>query len=350
MKNPAINQKRNWGHLTGWILVGILLASMAYYAGPAIMDNYSTPLRLVVYAFSTQEEVFTQGIFPSFEHTWESETGVDLSIEGVFGPSGTLAGQINLGAPADIAILSNANHVNWLKLGRLVQKDSKPITIGATPIVIVTRLGNPMGITEWSDLGKPGMQLLHEDPRSSGLGEWAILAEYGSAYLENGDIAEARAQLKAIWRNVRLMAPSARSALTLFEMGASDAFLTYEQDARLAMERGVQLEFVIPSRTIVVRPVAIIIEDNVKRSEAEMVQAFMDFLVSQEGQKIFSQYHLRPVTLEAETFPQLEQPFTEDDLGGWTWAYSELVEQFWLKEIEPRLDLETMPELLNPGN
>jgi len=349
MENTTVPHRRDWWRLACWALFGFLLLSMAYYLGPVIADNLSAPQRLVVYAFSTQEEVFSQGIFPAFERFWESETGNDLIIEGVFGPSGTLAGQINLGAPADIAVFSNANHVNWLKIGRQVGQHVEPIMIGATPIVIVTRPGNPKGIAEWADLAQPGLVLIHEDPRSSGVAEWAVLAEYGTVYLESGDQTAAKAQLQAIWRNVRLLSPSARSALSLFELGAGDAYITYEQDARLALARGVPLEIVLPSHTIISRPVAIMVDENVTQSEASMVQAFMDFMVNEEGQQIFSQYHLRPVNLESQGYPPISHPFTEEDLGGWSWAYSELVESVWQTEIEPNLELETLPVELNPG-
>ena len=181
--------------------------------------NSHAPVRLLVYGFSTQEEVFTQEIFPEFERKWEAETGQDLTIEAVFGPSGTLAGQINLGAPADVALFSNAQHVTWLKVGRRVRRETEPILFGCTPMAIVTRPGNPAAIDGTLTWHREGLRLLHADPKSSGGGQWAVLAEYGSELLRADDSAAARAQLEAIWRNVRLMAPSARSALTLFELG-----------------------------------------------------------------------------------------------------------------------------------
>jgi len=100
-----------------WIF-GLVLLIVAFYGGQAILTHANSPVRLVVYAFSTQQGVLTQSIFPAFEQAWEAKTGRDLTIEGVFGPSGTLAGQINLGAPADVVLLSNEQHVNWLKVGR----------------------------------------------------------------------------------------------------------------------------------------------------------------------------------------------------------------------------------------
>jgi ABC-type sulfate transport system substrate-binding protein len=338
-----------WRRGASWLLGATLLIVVAFYGIRVALNGTHAPMRLVVYAFSTQEEVFTQGIFPAFEQAWEAETGKDLIIESMFGPSGTLAGQINLGAPADVALFSNAQDANWLKVGRRVRHDTQPVVFGCTPMVIITRAGNPSGIGSFADLTQPGLRLLHADPHSSGAGEWAVLAEYGSAYMESHDQAAAQAQLEAIWRNVRLLGMSARAALTLFELGAGDALVTYEQDARLGQDRGVALDIVLPPRTVAAQPVAVIVDDNVTAAERPVVQAFVDYLLSDAGQQVFSRFHLRPVNCQSDLFPPLVQPFTVDDLGGWPQAYQDLVETLWQKEIEPSLDLEPAPRLLGTG-
>jgi sulfate transport system substrate-binding protein len=323
-----------------------LLAAIAFYAWRAVLARQG-PVRLVVYAFSTQEEVLTQSIFPAFEEAWEAETGRDLIVEGVFGPSGTLAGQINLGAPADVALLSNAQHVNWLKVGRQVRNNTQPAVVSTTPMVIVTRPGNPTEIEDFSDLAQPGLQLLHADPRSSGAGDWTVLAEYGSILLETNDPTLAETQLKNIWRNVRLLGPSARATLTLFELGAGDALVTYEQDARLALIRGVPLEIVVPARTIVAQHVVVIVDSNVTPNERSAAQAFVNYLLSDVGQQTLIDYHLRPANQQSDAFPPLTQPFTIEALGGWSRSYTDVIEGLWGVEIEPRLDLEPAFRLLN---
>lgn len=330
------------------ISAGVLLVVAVWYGLVARRADESA-VRLVVYGLSTQEEALTQGVFPAFEREWENQTGLDIVLEGVFGPSGTLAGQINLGAPADIALFSNAHHVTWLQIGRRVQKGAQPVIVGCTPIVIVTRPGNPQGITEFGDLAQPGLQVLHPDPRSSGAGEWAVLAEYGSALLKSGDMAAAQSQLRAIWGNVRLLAPSARSSLILFELGAGDAMATCEQDALLALDRGVALNVIVPTRTIVAQHVAIIVDDNVTSRERPAAEAFVEFLTSEDGQEILSRYHLRPADGVCALPPGLSHPFTVDDLGGWSDAYTRLVESLWQAEIEPGLELEPSSILLGPG-
>jgi len=338
---------RDWRRLASWGLGVALLILVAFYGGRALLSDTKGPIRLVVYAFSTQEEVLTQHIFPAFEKAWEAETGGELIIEAVFGPSGTLAGQINLGGPADVAVLSNEQHANWLKVGRRVGQETKPVVVSTTPMVIVTRPGNPMGITEYRDLARPGLRLLHADPRTSGAGDWAVLAEYGSALLESGDQETAQNQLKTIWDNVRLIAPSARATLTLFELGAGDALVTYEQDARLALARDVPLEIVVPPHTIVAQHVAVIVDANVTSAERPVAQAFIHYLLSDAGQKAFTDYHQRPAHLENDAFSPMVAPFTVEELGGWSRAYSELVEALWQMEIEPRLELDPSPRLLD---
>jgi sulfate transport system substrate-binding protein len=305
------------------------------------------PVKLVVYGFSTQEEVFNQSIFPAFEKSWQTKTGRELIIEGVFGPSGTLANQIILGGPADVAIFSNAQHVTWLQVGQQVEQDTQAEIIGCTPMVIVTRPGNPAGVQDFAGLAQPGLKLLHPEPGRSGAGDWALLAEYGSAYLVSGDQNAAEAQLMGVWKNVKVLGSSARATLTLFELGAGDALVTYEQDALLALDRGVPLEVIMPPRTIVAQHMAVVVDANVTPTERAAAEDFVRYLVSEAGQKTLRQYHLRPPEVEASPSPSTFQPFTVEDLGGWSQAYHDLIEGLWKSQLAPQLETEPLPTFLN---
>lgn len=331
----------------GWILLAALSILVLYYVTRALSVDSAAPVRLVVYAFSTQEEVLSQGIFPAFERDWEAATGRDLVIDSVFGASGTLAGQINLGAPADVAVFSNAEQVNWLRVGRKVERTAQPVIVGCTPMIIALRPGLPFSIDDYSDLAQEGLDLLHTNPRSSGAGQWAVLAEYGSALRSpagdlgaGDDPARAKAQLAAIWQNVRVLADSARAAMALFELGAGDALVTYEQDALLARERGVALDIVYPPRTIVAQHAAVIVDDNVTRAERGVAAAFIDYLLSEPGRQVFYRYYLRSPDCRSDPLSELAEPFRIEDLGGWSQAYAQIVETLWQGEIEPRLELQ----------
>ena len=95
--------------------------------------------------------------------------------------------------------------------------------------------------------------------------------------------------------------------MTLFELGACDAFVTYEHDALLAQERGIPLEVVMPPRTILASHVAVIVDDNVTSAERPVVRAFVDYLLSDAGQQILRRYHVRPAGVDNNAFPKLDQ-------------------------------------------
>jgi len=317
-----------------------------FYGVQAVFFRDRIPARLVIYASSVQEEVLSQGIFPAFEESWEAETGRELIIESIFGPSEVLARQINTGAPADIAVFSHAHPVTSLKFGKLVNQDTQPIIMGCTPIVLVTRPGNPKKISSFSDLSQPGLAIIHANPNDSGVGQWALLAEYGSIWREYQDQQLAQQQTLEIWQNVRVLAPSARAALTLFELGAADVLVTYEQDARLAKNRGIPLEIVFPEATVLAQPVAVIVDDNVSWIERDAAQAFLEFLGSSSGRQILTSYFLYESEPACQSISGASDTFTVEDMGGWREVHLELVRNLWIPEIEPFLDLEIAPTLL----
>lgn len=344
---PDISVKRpsapSYYRISIYLIVAVLLALILYNGGEALVAGRRPPVKLVVYAFSTQEELLSQHIFPAFEAYWEAEKNRDLLIDGVFGPSGTLANQIMMGAPADVAIFSNEQHVTWLRIGRQVDAETEAAVIGCTPMVIVTRPGNPYNIQSFADLAQPGLSLLHPEPGRSGAGDWALLAEFGSAYLAGNDQAAAEEQLTAIWKNVKVLGTSARATLSLFELGAGDALVTYEQDALLAVDRGVPLEVVLPPHTIVAQHLAVVVDDNVTLADNTAAQDFVDYLASQAGQKLLTKYHMRPPANDSVAFTTILEPFGIEALGGWSKAYHDMIEGVWPTRLAPYLATEPLP-------
>ena len=67
------------------------------------------------------------------------------------------------------------------------------------------------------------------------------------------------------------------------------------------------------------------------------------------GSRFFAAITCDPVEPDSNVLPKLDQAFTVEDLGGWTQAYTRLVEALWQKEVESRLDLEPAPRLLGTG-
>jgi len=299
---------------------------------------------IVVYSFSVEEEVMTEEVFPAFQDHWQEQTGQEVTFQTVFASSEEITEEILNGASADLVILSNEQHAVWLRINDWVETDWHTLPhqgiISHSPLVIVVRPGNPLGVEDWVDLARPGVSLVHPDPRTSGGAQWALLAEYGSALLDekSGSQEAAQERLRSIWANVVATPPSAREALKQFMFGMGDALVTYEQDALLAQARGAVLEVVTPRSTIMSEHVAVIVDRNVQPWEQEVVEALVTFLWSEAAQEAFTRYYFRAVTDEAlnqavPEFHEIERPFTVHDLGGWGRAYPEIIHGVWEEQV-----------------
>ncbi len=117
---------------------------------------------------------------------------------------------------------------------------------------------------------------------------------------------------------------SGREALQIFETGKGDVLLSYENEAIAAQAAGQDVDYVIPDDTILIQnPDAVV--NTTKNPQS--AQAFLDYLHSDAGQKIFGEHGYRPTnpTVAAEfDFPTPSGLFTVDDLGGWKTVKADL--------------------------
>jgi len=304
---------------------------------------------ITVYGFSIMKESLEKEIYPAFAAKWKAEHGEDVTFQSSFAGSETITNQILRGAPADIAILSIERDVD-----RMIQAGHVPTDwyvtpqkgiVNKTPFVILVRKGNPKNIKDFADLGKEGVKLIHPDPVSSGGAMWSILAIYGSelkkSEAETGAKDETRAlnTLRAIWRNVIATPGSAREARTQFELGQGDALITYELEALLMKEAGAPIEAVIPRATIFSEHPVAIVDRNVTPAERPVVEAFRNFLWSEDAQRAFVKNHFRSVTNETfnndnPQFAKIETPFTIEYFGGWSRAYPEIIEKIFRDQVQ----------------
>lgn len=304
---------------------------------------------ITVYGFSVMKESLEKAVFPAFAAKWKQEHGEDVRFTSSFAGSETVTNQILQGVGADVAILSIERDVDRLKQGGAVTSDWHQLPnqgiVNKTPFVILVRKGNPKGIHDFADLGRPGVKLIHPDPVSSGGAQWSVLAIYGSELIKSEkqtgsrDETRARETLKAIWRNVISTPGSAREARTQFETGFGDALITYELEALLMKQAGAAIDIVVPESTIFSEHPAAIIDRNVTADERAVVNAFIQYLWSEDAQRAFVQYHFRSVTNEAlndanKEFAQIKLPFTVTDLGGWSRAYPEIIEKIWRDQAQ----------------
>jgi len=331
------------------LICGLLLAAIISTGCLPAPTGTAGNRTITVYAFSIMKESLERDIYPAFKEKWRQQHGEEVNFVSSFAGSETVTNQILQGAPADIAILSIEMDVDRLIKAGHVPEDwwvtAERGIVNRTPFVILVRPGNPLGITDFADLAKPGVKLIHPDPVSSGGAQWSILSIYGSelkkSELETGvkDEARALATLKAVWANVFVTPESARAARTTFETGYGDALITYELEALLMKQAGAPIEVVVPRSTIFSEHPGVVIERNVSPEEREAVYAFRNFLWSDEAQKAFVRNNFRSSVNESfdaanAGFVKIEMPFTIHYFGGWKKAHPDVIDGVFRKQVK----------------
>jgi len=307
---------------------------------------------ITLYGFSVMKESLEKSIYPGFAAKWKQEHGQDVMFTSSFAGSETVTNQILQGVNADAAILSIDRDAQRLQHGGFVTTDWRSFPykgiVNKTPFVILVRKGNPKGIHDFPDLAKPGVRVIHPDRTSSGGAQWSILAIYGSELIKSEkqsggekDTGRALQVLQAIWKNVISTPGSAREARTQFETGFGDAFVTYELEGLLMKNANAPIEIVVPQATIFSEHPAVIIDKNVKPDERPLVDAFIQYLWSDEAQQAFVKFHFRCVTNESfndanKELAHIELPFTVEYFGGWDRAYPEVIERVFRDQVQKR--------------
>ena len=270
----------------------------------------------------------------TFAADWKDKHDQSLIFQMSFGGSTTQAQNIVNGFPADVYASSTATDVETVQDAKLITSDwqnAPDNSIVATSVVgFMVRPGNPKGIHNWSDLTKPGIQILTPDPAQSGGARWNIVAAYGAAmrgqvpgYKAN-DPADAERLLEGIFKNVTVLDKSANDSFKNFESGNGDVAITYENQALAGIAAGSEDQFVIPPSTVSIQTPTVVVDKNAdEHCVAPIVDAFVKYLHTPDAQDVFQSVgYQRPIDVAAaakgsDGYAPVHDLFTTDDLGGW---------------------------------
>ena len=145
---------------------------------------------------------------------------IDASAKYSFGGSDTLAGQIRLGAPADVFAAANSSIPDKLYAQGLVEK---PVVFTTNKLVLVTPRANPAGITSVFDLRKAGIKLI--------VGTRTVpVGSYTRTILKN-------LALSGVLSNVVSQETDVRSILGKVALGEADAGFVYSTDAKTVADK-----------------------------------------------------------------------------------------------------------------
>lgn len=302
---------------------------------------------VTIYCFSTLDGLMNDAILPAFRKQWKRDHNQTIEFVATFAGSGDITERIIQKYPAQVAIvpseldayrIAQAGVAGWRPWDELPQQG----VLGSTPLVIVVREGNPKEIRDFEDLAKPGIQIIHGDPVTSGGANLAILSEYASALRRTGDKDRAFQQLLGIWRNVTVRTPSIHEARARFEKGEGDALVTYEQDFLPTPSAArIKGEVVYPTRTLIAQPIVVRIDKNIESQERAVIEAFIQFLWSEEAQKRLVDHGFRSARqgLNAANpqFGRIAEPISLTTLGSPPEIQREILDGIWRDKVLPAL-------------
>lgn len=249
---------------------------------------------LIVFAAASLTDAFTE--------LGEAFTAAHPEIQIIlnFGSSSMLATQLVNGAPADIFASANPRQMQVAVDAERI--GSEPVIFARNRLVLITPADNPSAIESLADLQKPGLLLVLAAPEvpvrdytDTMLDLMADAPEYSEAFRE------------AVLANVISEEGNVRQVVTKVALGEADAGVVYSSDITPDIAEDV-ITFEIPDiyNTIAEYPIAITDDTD----NAVAAQAFVDFIVSDEGQAILEKWGFIP--LEMETDPEATPEVTPE--------------------------------------
>jgi sulfate/thiosulfate-binding protein len=297
---------------------------------------------------------FYQEVNQAFRDEWVANGGDELIIDMSHGGSGSQARSVIEGLPADVVTLALAYDIDAVAdRGQLDVEWQSRLSDNSSPytstIVFLVRDGNPEGIADWSDLIRPGVEVITPNPKTSGGARWNYLAAWAWALereLGNLDalsdpsqasrVAEAqgaaREYVAELLRHVPVLDPAARGATNTFvRNGIGDVLLAWENEALLAMSEfgDDAFDIVVPPVSILAEPPVTWVDRNTERNgTTELARAYLEFLFTESAQVLAAKHFFRPRSEAALAsfpgrFPPLRLVTIDEVFGGWRRAQAE---------------------------
>ena len=300
------------------------------FAGSAL----AAPSNILNVSYDVTRE-FYQDSNAVFVQAYRAKHGLAPTIDLSNGGSSKQAGAVIAGLEADVVTMNQETDIDAIARAGLISPEwekrlpdnSAPYT---SPIVFLVRKGNPKAIKDWSDLVKPGVAVIVPNPKTSGNGRYSYLAAWAYARAQPaGSDATATEFIKALFRNVPLLETGGRAATNAFgqkEMG--DVLLTFESEVLQITKvfSPDQFDVVYPPTSILAEaPVSVVDQVVDQRGTRDLATAYLEFLWSDEGQKLAVKHYFRPrseklLAENAAIFPAIQLAKVDEVFGGWAAA------------------------------
>jgi molybdate transport system substrate-binding protein len=216
---------------------------------------------ITVFAASSLSEAFT-AIAGAFE---AANPGAAVNFS--FAASSDLAAQIAEGAPADV--FASADLINMTRLTEAGNTTGEPVVFAGNVAEIIVAAGNPEGITGVDDLANEDLIVVLCAPE-------VPCGRYANTILQNADVALTP---KSLEQNVK-------AVVTKVTLGEADAGIVYATDLVAAGADASGVAIPEDINVVAEYPIAVIRGS----SQVSQAQAFVDFVVGEQGRQILSKY------------------------------------------------------------
>lgn len=317
----------------GALLLGSLVSCGSTAQAGSSKEN-SDSYSIVNVSYDPTRELYVN-YNEAFKKYYKEKTGKDVEITQSHGGSGKQALEVANGLEADVVTLALEADVNEVRDAGLIEDgwvnefslDSSPYT---STIVFLVRKGNPKKILDWDDLVRDDIGIVTPDPKTSGGAKWNYLAAWAYESRQvDGDEDKIKDFLRQLFGNVVSLESGARGATNAFvENGQGDVLLAWENEAILSLnEHPDDYEIVTPSLSILAQPSVAIVDKIVdKRGTREVAKDYLDYLYSDEAQRIIGQNYYRPSNEDilkefGDTFDlNVQLVKINEEFGGWAEA------------------------------
>lgn len=264
------------------LLVILLVSACTPQATPTAVPPTEAPVEprtLTVLAAASLTESFTE-LGKTFE---AANPGVTVAFS--FAGSQELAQQLDQGAEADVFASASKKYMDAaVKSGRVTAETSHVFV--KNRLVVIFPKDNPGGLTELKDLAKSGLKLDLAD-------EYVPVGKYSLEFLDKASADPAfDLQFKEnVLKNVVSYETSVRAVVSKVSLGEVDAGIVYVTDVTAdAAEKVGKLDIPDAFNSIATYPIAPIVDSK----NTDLAQAFVDLILSPEGQQVMEKHNFIP--------------------------------------------------------
>ncbi len=245
-------------------------------APTATVPAAAAPRTLTVFAAASLSYAFEE-IGKSFE---ANNPGVSITFN--FGGSQALRTQIEQGASADVFAPANQKEMDALMKGNYVIAETSEVFLN-NQLIVVMPANNSAGLTALVDLANPGLKIVLADKE-------VPVGNYTLQVLAKLDTALGAGFKDKVVANVVSYENDVKQVVAKVQLGEADAGLVYTSDTVAAPELK-KIEIPAENNVIAEYPIAMLAQ----AADAELAQAFIDFILSADGQSILAKWGFLPV-------------------------------------------------------